>query len=163
MPSLFVILQLHPPDWQRYRDIRLRALADTPDAFGRQFDSENLFDEEEWVLRLQRSDAIHFAATEPSGNDVGLVAGAPYDDDAGLYSMWVSPEARGQGVGSALIDEVIQWAKVNNRKRLLLDVGDNNTPAIKLYESKGFHPTGITGTLPPPREHIKEHQRQLLL
>ena len=77
--------------------------------------------------------------------------------------MWVHPEYRGKGVGSRLIDSVIDWAKMAGKSELLLDVGDENIAAIALYEAKGFRPTGIVGSLDPPREHVKEHQRSLKL
>jgi len=46
---------------------------------------------------------------------------------------------------------------------LFLDVSDRNTSAIKLYEKKGFIKTGVKDHLPPPRDHITEHQRKLML
>ena len=97
---------------------------------------------------------------------MGLVRGARDDlqpDAAWLISMWVSPEVRGQGVGEALIDAVVEWARVSGARRVLLDVGDHNQPAIALYARKGFKPNGTIGSLPTPRSHIREHQRELQL
>jgi ribosomal protein S18 acetylase RimI-like enzyme len=77
--------------------------------------------------------------------------------------MWVAPEARGQGVGNALVDVVIEHARLSGATRLLLDVADDNRQAIALYARKGFVPNGTTGSLPAPRYHIREHQRELRL
>ena len=77
--------------------------------------------------------------------------------------MWVAPEARRARVGSALVDLVVAWARSNGIARLLLDVADANVAAVALYESKGFRRNGNVGSLPPPRQHIREHQRELAL
>ncbi len=159
----YSIQQLKLSDWQRFRTIRLRALEESPDAFGSTLEREQKFTAEEWPIRLTRENVATFIAVSDEENDLGLTVGAPYDDAVGLFGMWVAPEARGTGVGGALVDAVIRWAKQSGHQRILLDVGDDNTPAITLYESKGFVRTGITGTLPPPRESITEHQRAILL
>lgn len=158
-----MIQALTEAEWERGRDIRLRALRDCPDAFGTMLEHEIDVSEEDWRRRLRRSDALTVIGTADAGCDVGLIVGAPYGEDAGLFSMWTAPEARRQGVGSRLIDAIISWARQNHARRIVLDVGDWNAAAIALYESKGFRPTGIVGTLPPPREHITEHQRELIL
>jgi GNAT superfamily N-acetyltransferase len=75
-----------------------------------------------------------------------------------LISMWVAPEARRQGIGAALVEAVAHWARTRGLKRLFLDVVERNTPAIALYARKGFIATGEAGTLPPPRDHIREIQ-----
>ena len=77
--------------------------------------------------------------------------------------MWVAPEVRRRGVGGALVDAVINWARSSDVDRLLLDVADDNAPAIALYTRKGFDPNGEVSTQPPPREHIREHRRELRL
>jgi ribosomal protein S18 acetylase RimI-like enzyme len=77
--------------------------------------------------------------------------------------MWVAPEYRRQGVGSRLIDTVIDWARAQGFSRLALDVADHNSAAVELYARHGFAPTGETASLPPPRAHIREHRRALLL
>lgn len=145
----------------RLRTIRLRALADAPDAFGSTYDEAATPPLGSWTAQLQ--EIATFVAVV-NGEDVGLVRGAHDDlqpDAAWLISMWVSPEARGQGVGEALIDAVVEWARISGARRVLLDVGDHNQPAIALYARKGFRPNGIIGSLPEPRSHIREHQREL--
>ena len=100
------------------------------------------------------------------GLDVGLARCAPDDrsrDTAWLISMWVAPEARGAGVGEALIDAVVDWACSTGTARLLLDVGADNGPARALYTRKGFAARSEVSTLPPPRDPIREHQLALKL
>ena len=156
------IKRLAADEGLRLRTIRLRALADAPDAFGSTYDEAATRPLDSWTAQLQEI-ATFVAVVD--GEDVGLVRGACDDlqpDAAWLISMWVSPEVRGQGVGEALIDAVVEWARTNGARRVLLDVGDHNQPAITLYARKGFEPNGIIGSL-PPRSHIREHQRELQL
>jgi ribosomal protein S18 acetylase RimI-like enzyme len=77
--------------------------------------------------------------------------------------MWVAPEVRQTGIGRALVDLAILWAREDGATRLVLDVADLNDAAIGLYESKGFKRTGEVGSLPSPREHVREHRRELAL
>jgi len=160
MHSNYSIHQLEPADWGRQRDLRLRALADSPDAFAGTLPSEQQLTDGEWKRRLERTDAVMFIAATNKGKDVGMAVGAPYEDGAGLFAMWVAPEARGDGIGGALVDAVIGWARQHGHAAIRLDVGHYNRPAIALYESRGFAATGVTGTLPPPRDAITEFQME---
>ena len=147
----------------RLRAIRLRALRDSPEAYSSTFDETAMRPPEAWVRQI--SELATFVAVE-AGRDIGLVRGGRDDelnDGAWLLSMWVAPEHRGKGVGEALIDAVVAWARSEGYTQLLLEVGDDNEPAIALYERKGFEPNGKTGSLPPPRQHVREHQRFLEL
>jgi ribosomal protein S18 acetylase RimI-like enzyme len=47
-----------------------------------------------------------------------------------------------------LVAAVIELARSNCVNRLLLDVADNNAPAIALYMRKGFERNGEVSTLP---------------
>ena len=151
-------------DWERVKDIRLKALADAPDAFGSTFADESKLTDEQWIARANTPNAAQFIAyTNGGSRAVGLIVGARNRDGpestAGLYSMWVAPDARGLKIGSALVDTVKAWVREQGvYERILLDVANDNTAAIRLYESCGFRPTGREGTLPPPREHILEHE-----
>ena len=154
--------KLEANDWERGRAIRLRALADTPEAFAATLHEEKRMPEEIWKTRLARSDAATFVACDDTG-DIGLAVAAPYDEFVGLYSMWVAPEARGRGVGGSLVEAVLAWSLAREHQKILLDVGDDNAPAIALYKHMGFLPTGVTSRLPPPRDHIAEHQMARVL
>src|SRR5687767_15349606 len=155
--------QLTLDEAPRLRAIRLRALADAPDAFGSTFEEAAARPAETWSQQLR--DLPTFVAVI-DGLDVGMVRCQPDEtqpDTAVLISMWVAPAVRRRGVGDALIDAAIEWAHASGVNRLLLYVVDDNAPAIALYARKGFQPTGEVATLPPPREHIREHQRELRL
>ncbi len=156
--------RLAAKDWERYRAIRLRALADAPDAFARTHAEEVKLKPEEWRARLSDQAATFAAVIEAA--DVGLVTGAElrgHDGIAGLFGLWVAPEARRRGVGEVLVSAVINWARTSAFTRVVIEVADNNKPAIELYARTGFAPTGATGNMPPPREHISEHERALEL
>ena len=155
--------QLTTDERPRLRSIRLRALLDSPEAFGSTLEETAARPAESWSKQLL--DLPTFVAIN-DGLDVGVVRCARDEtrvETAWLISMWVAPQARRRGVGGVLVDAVIEWARSNGVTRLLLDVADNNAPAIELYARKGFEPNGEVGTLPPPREYIREHQRELRL
>lgn len=54
-----------------------------------------------------------------------------------IHDLGVVPEARGKGVGKALIDAVSQKAKELDCCKVTLEVLENN-PARRLYEREGF-------------------------
>ena len=149
--------------WQRLKAVRLAALADAPEAFGSTLAQAQRYGASDWRQQLE-SLATYVAVVEKV--DVGMARGVADETspgDALLVSMWVAPKARGHGIGEQLIMAVIGWARAAGHSRLLLDVADGNLPAVALYERMGFEPTGETGSLPPPREHVMEHRRALYL
>ena len=115
--------------WQAMRDIRLAALRDAPDAFASTYEREAAFAEADW----QRWIAGGFEA-EP-----GTIE---------LVSMWIRPDARGHGIGQALVETVIGWARGRGISRVHLWVAENNDQARRLYERCGFSPTAERQPLP---------------
>lgn len=55
-----------------------------------------------------------------------------------LAHLGVSPILRGQGIGRALIDELIRRGVQAGRSRMVLDVAASNPRAQALYERSGF-------------------------
>jgi GNAT superfamily N-acetyltransferase len=154
---------LTPDEAPRLRAIRLRALRDAPDAFGTTLEEAAARPTDSWSQQLLELPTL---VAVSNGLDVGMVRCArdrTSTETGWLISMWVAPEVRRTGVGGALVDAVIDWARASGVNRLLLEVADDNTPAIALYARRGFEPNGEAGTLPRPREHIREHQRELRL
>jgi ribosomal protein S18 acetylase RimI-like enzyme len=160
---MLTIERIEPEAFERARALRLRALRDAPDAFWVTAEEEASTTPAQWRDRLARPDAATFVASR-DGVDVGLAVGGrhhQHEGDAGLYSMWVAPQARGSGAGTALIQAVVEWARAAGYQVLRLEVADSNEHAVRLYSRMGFVPTGVVGTLPAPRDHIAEHERAL--
>lgn len=134
--------RLTPDDWRGFRDIRLTALRDAPYAFGSTYATSSQYTETVWRSRLLA--AAYFVAVQGE-RSVGLIGGLPLEANPGtalLISMWVAPELRGQGVGSALVERVIAWAHEQGFARLELEVTPGNDEAERLYTRCGFIRTG---------------------
>lgn len=160
-----MIQRAGPEAVERVRAIRLRALAADPDAFGTTLAEDEARPAADWVARVRDPAAAIFLAVE-DGGDAGVVFGRPYEGApgaAGLFGLWIDPAFRRRGLAGALADALVKWARGAGFRRVLLDVADGNLPAVRFYEGRGFVPTGERGSLPPPREHVLEHQRALAL
>ncbi|MFG2371793.1 GNAT family N-acetyltransferase [Streptomyces sp. NPDC048504] len=62
-----------------------------------------------------------------------------------IQGLAVADEARGHGVGRALIRAAMTEARRQGARRITLRVLGHNTPARKLYEAEGF---AVEGVLP---------------
>jgi ribosomal protein S18 acetylase RimI-like enzyme len=70
----------------------------------------------------------------------------PMTRHVATLGMAVAPEWRGRGVGSALMHEVIRWAKEVGVEKLALSVYPHNEAAMALYRKFGFKEEGrLTG------------------
>jgi GNAT superfamily N-acetyltransferase len=137
-------------DWQVLRDIRLDALRDAPNAFGSTYVEQAASVEADWRRRISRGGTFFAYVPEVDGNEpAGLVGG--FQENQGtveLVSLWVRPQARGLGVGEALVAAVINWAKARNATAVHLWFTEMNFHARMLYERCGFSPTGERQPLP---------------
>jgi len=59
-------------------------------------------------------------------------------DLARLYSLVVAPEARGRGLGLALLRDAEAGARQRGAGRVRLEVREDNAPAIALYQAAGY-------------------------
>jgi len=65
--------------------------------------------------------------------------------------LYVSPEHRRQGIGSALMHQAENWAKARGDCQIGLQVFQQNQPALGLYQKLGFQPQWL-GMVKPLRE-----------
>ena len=136
-------------DWVEFREVRLRSLLDSPDAFASTYGEESSHPEgawRDWVAgRWRGGTATAFAARDGAGTVTGTATGATHESEPGvahLYAMWVAPHARGAGVGRELVEAVIGWARERGCARLVLSVTETNEGAARFYEACGFADTG---------------------
>jgi ribosomal protein S18 acetylase RimI-like enzyme len=153
--STLTIRRFTPDEWWLYRDLRLRALQDSPDAFGSTYAQECHRTDSDWGTRLARGATSRRdlpLLAEVNGEPGGL-AWVRIEEDAlsvaHLYQMWVAPDRRGQGVGRALLDAAVEWARTAGTHALMLDVTVSNGPALHLYERAGFVAIGDPKPLRP--------------
>lgn len=64
-------------------------------------------------------------------------------DEAEVYNVAVKEDSRGRGIGKLLLTKLINYGKLDNRKRFLLEVRHGNKAAISLYKNLGFKEDGI--------------------
>ena len=135
--------RLGPEDWRSWREIRLRALQDSPSAFGSTYASERSRPEAFWRERLSNPDNVAVLA-ESAARSAGMAGG--FRDLPGLLhvvAMWVDPGHRRHGVAHLVLDSVRDWGR-DRGLRLHLDVETTNEAARRCYERYGFVATGET-------------------
>jgi ribosomal protein S18 acetylase RimI-like enzyme len=141
-------------DHDLVRELRMRSLADAPDAFGATLESELGRPPEMW-LALVRGDGWGGRSSvfiaEDGGTPAGLTIGVRHHDEgpefAHLYAMWVDPAFRRRGHGAALVEAVVGWARDEGATTVRLGATSTNPAAIELYRGLGFIPTGESDPL----------------
>ena len=103
---MVVVRETGMADWQAWRDIRLLALRTAPDAFSSTYAEQVRLGEDYWRQRVTGGGLFlawipEASSFEPAGMAGGYQA-APGTVE--LISMFIRPQARGRGVGEALID-----------------------------------------------------------
>ncbi len=135
-------------EWGELRDLRLRALQDAPDAFGSTHTEESARTDAQWMEWASvLGDGPSFGAVAIDDDHwVGMAVGAPHRDhpgEAGLFAMWVAPDARHAGIGRGLVERVVRWARSEGFPVLRLLVTQTNAGAMRLYERCGFIDDGV--------------------
>jgi putative acetyltransferase len=73
------------------------------------------------------------------GHAVGCGALRRLDPTTGeIKRMYVAPSARGGGVGARILAELERHARALGMRRLLLETGDRQVEAVRLYQRAGF-------------------------
>jgi len=151
------IRELARHEWALFRELRLRALAESPDAFARTLAEAREQPDPYWVQLTESVTAPGgqvMLIAEADGRPTGLAFGL-FDKErlktGHVGGMWVDPAVRRQGAGRALLEAAIAWARSRDLDRLELWVTEGNIVATRLYERAGFTDTGRRDTLPSNR------------
>lgn len=147
------IRELNETDAEACRALRLRALHDHPDAFGASYEETAARPLERFAEQLRKAyaspDECTLGAFGADGLLVGMVGLVRQRSPkarhcAFIWGMYTAPEARGRGVGRALLTEVISRARaMAGVEQVQLDVVTSNIGARTLYVSAGFEVYGL--------------------
>jgi len=135
---------LEPEDAALYRDIRLEALRDAPDAFSSTFEAEK---DRPCAAFAERLGAAWVVGAFDGPHLVGVAGfvvqpGPKHAHKGMLWGMYVRPRYRATGIGRVLVEAVIEHARCRVELLQLFVVSDN-APARRLYQKLGFVEYGI--------------------
>lgn len=141
------IITLPLDRWPEYRELRLEALKEAPQAFGSSYAGDARQPEEHWTGRLREAEEGRSVSlfAEHEGRLVGMI-GAFFPDGpevAMVVAMYVSPAYRGAGTGRMLVDAVLERLReFPGTQRASLMVNVEQSAAVRLYRSAGFVAVG---------------------
>jgi ribosomal protein S18 acetylase RimI-like enzyme len=136
--------RLAPSAWQDYRTLRLLALRTDPHAFEASLEAQRALPDTWWQDRLReavdgRREWLLFAEQEQ--RLVGMIGARVSDVPlvADINGVFVTPEARGRGIGDALIRAMLHDLGQDPSIQLVrLYVNVSQVAARRLYERAGF-------------------------
>jgi ribosomal protein S18 acetylase RimI-like enzyme len=145
------IKQLNPADARAYQSLRLLALQESPTAFSASYDDEAGRSLEDVSARLvpAKDGSICMLGVFERAELAGFVAVVHPQREKlrhciELAGMYVAPDFRRRGFGSALLKAAIAHSQSIERVRQIkLGVNATNLTAKALYESVGFESYGI--------------------
>ncbi len=83
-----------------------------------------------------------FFVAQKDNSVLGYVGISAILDEGYITNVAVFPEARQQGVASALLNSLFEFAKENSLSFISLEVRESNNAAISLYQKFGFKTEG---------------------
>lgn len=107
---------------------------------GEQF-AESLYPaEENFILPLEALEepGVTVFVARTDGRALGMAALVEHDGYAELKRMFVSEDARGQGLAHLLLVALEQHARSAGVRIIRLETGDRSDAALALYERRGF-------------------------
>lgn len=133
-------------DWKLWKSFRLAALKNSPESFGSSHEEELNWPDSGFQDSLASSDIFGAFIDNSLVSCAGFYSlNSEKTKHRGvIWGMYTLPEYRGQGVASALIQEIITHAK-SRVIQLHLTCVTSNLGAITLYQKQGFK---IYGTEP---------------
>lgn len=92
-------------------------------------------------ILLGRLPANHlFLVLTEQGRPIACGIGVIHGEIVSLLDIRVRPDCRGRGVGRALVSDILAWAAARGARWAMLQVVENNRPAVRLYTRAGFAP-----------------------
>lgn len=136
------VVQLTEGDWRQFAVMRLRALTDSLGVEDPQYRREATFTAAQWRRRLREHAAFTVSVDD---RPVGLISAQHQSaDSVYLYSLWLAPDARGNGLARSLLEAAVAWARSQHAHTVTLRVEAGNAVARGVYEKAGFRVAAAT-------------------
>lgn len=145
-----VVRRLIPCDAPLHRALMLEAFTLSPEAFTSSVTERQVLPLQWWAARMADDpNASELVVGAFVGQELVGTAGLTFGQrertrhKATLFGMVVREASRCNGIGTLLVEQVLQHARASGRAELVqLTVSEPNRRAIALYERCGFAPFG---------------------
>ena len=94
-------------------------------------------------LEMVEADYAHYYVAESNGRIVGCCGVRNLMGEGEITNVVVAASYRRQGIGRQMLEYLLREVKTLGIGDCTLEVRVSNTPAIRLYESLGFHGEGV--------------------
>lgn len=139
---------LDPSEWEAYKNLRLLSLKEEPHAYLSTYANSSQEADDKWRLRLEdalKGDKQWLSFAKQNGKLIGMVGAFRIDDEpqAEIISAFVMKEFRGRGVGTKLMEHLLDTIQKNKEiTKAHLEVNATQPAAVQLYKNCGFVITG---------------------
>jgi RimJ/RimL family protein N-acetyltransferase len=140
---MYSVKPIKPCQWQLLKSLRIAALKDCPECILGDYAEESMRGESEWIefatqnrcfMLLDGDKPIGFMAITNGREELHV--------DCWLFSCWIDPSYRGQGLLHLLMQRFDQESYANGWKVQGLGVLPNNLIATRAFEQMGFKQSG---------------------
>jgi GNAT superfamily N-acetyltransferase len=142
------IRRLASTQWQLYKELRLSALKDAPQAFSTTHADAKARGDRAWARQVARSADGDDRATfvllwnnKPSGL-AAVYRERPGSSTGDVHQVWVAPALRSTGAAEKLMAHLETWAAGHRIRRLRAVVAEGNARARRFYRKIGYAPAG---------------------
>ncbi|MGG1516896.1 GNAT family N-acetyltransferase [Paenibacillus oryzisoli] len=134
------------PFWQ----LRLEGLQQSPISFSSSHEEAMLLSHEQVLKRINEADDNYILGCFDEAGELVGMAGFMRETSLKLkhkgfiWGVYVTQNARKQGIGRRLMEEIIRQAKeLPELMQICLSVTSSNLPAKRMYETLGFVTYGV--------------------
>jgi ribosomal-protein-alanine N-acetyltransferase len=106
-------------------------------------DGPTRMSEEQLRAEIKRAWAHLWVARDAERGVIAFVIAWHVADEIHVLNVATQTERRRQGIGRALMEHVVAYARGAGAKHVLLEVRRSNVPAIGLYRVLGFFAMGV--------------------
>lgn len=141
--GVIVIREASLADLTQFRELRLRALQDSPTAFPADYQANANQPSSYWQDRLKEDENGNLFLAEHEPRLIGMTGimrgqSPKTKHSADIWGVYVHSEWRGLHIAGALIERCIEWAKSKDVNIVKLGVVIPNESAVRCYQRCGF-------------------------
>lgn len=144
--SSFVIRSANEVSTQEYKQLRLEALKEEPQAFATRYDDQKNVSDDQWQEWLQnyKDEKHNFMLFAQYKNElIGMIGAFQKTEDieknrAQIIAVYVKKSHREKGISTMLLSEMLSLLKRKNIQQVYLCVNVDQIAAVTLYQHAGF-------------------------